>query len=107
MITDFCYEENHDRRLKPLIAPQKISRKIPAQRHPRAVEDRATFRTLANDPIRNLIMTHIEFDREITHAAGEPVRTISTRGFASLTSRPYEQDREPLVMDWDDMEGQR
>jgi hypothetical protein len=44
-------------------------------------------------------MTLIEFDREIACDTGESVRTISSLGFVPLTSRPYEQDREPLVVD--------
>lgn len=51
-------------------------------------------------------MTQTELDREIALATGESVRTISALGFVPLTSRPYEQDREPLVMDWDEVEMQ-
>lgn len=51
-------------------------------------------------------MTQTELDREIARATGESVRTISSLGFVPLTSRPFEQDREPLVVDWDDVEWQ-
>ena len=52
-------------------------------------------------------MTQAELDREIARATGESVQTIGQRGFVPLTSVPYEQDHEPLVVDWDELETSR
>ncbi len=51
-------------------------------------------------------MTQTELDREIARATGESVRTISALGFVPLTSQPFEQDREPLIVDWDILDRQ-
>ena len=52
-------------------------------------------------------MTQAEMNREVAAATGESVSTISKMGFVPLTSVPYEQDREPLVVDWDDLADRR
>ena len=50
-------------------------------------------------------MTQHELNRAIARATGESVTTISSLGFVPLTSIPHE--REPLVVDWDDLDAQR
>ncbi len=52
-------------------------------------------------------MTQAELNREVAAATGETVRTIAALGFVPLTSSPYERDREPLLVDWDELESQR
>ncbi len=53
-------------------------------------------------------MTQFELNREIAKATGETVKTISQRGFVPLTHCfPYEQDREPLIVDWDEVDATR
>ena len=52
-------------------------------------------------------MTQSELNREVASVTGESVKTISSLGFVPLTHIPYERDREPLVVDWDDLELQR
>ena len=52
-------------------------------------------------------MTQAQLDREVARATGESLRTISSLGFVPLTPRPYEQDREPLTVDWDDVAARR
>jgi hypothetical protein len=52
-------------------------------------------------------MTQERLDHEVAAATGESVRTITTLGFVPLTSFPYERDREPLVVDWDDLDSGR
>ena len=52
-------------------------------------------------------MTQAELNREIARVTGESVQTIGQRGFVPLTPVPYEQDREPLVVDWDELETSR
>ena len=52
-------------------------------------------------------MTQSELNREVADVTGESVATISNLGFVPLTHIPYERDREPLVVDWDDLESQR
>lgn len=51
-------------------------------------------------------MTQDELDREIAKATGEPVTTITEIGFVPLTKGPVELDcdRDPLVVDWHDLE---
>ena len=51
-------------------------------------------------------MTQAEMNREVASATGESVSTISKMGFSPLTPIPYERDREPLVVDWDDLESE-
>lgn len=52
-------------------------------------------------------MTQAELNREVARATGESIRTIGSRGFVPLTAQPYERDREPLVVDWDELEASR
>ena len=50
-------------------------------------------------------MTQAELDRAVAAATGESVNTISQRGFVLLTPSPIE--REPLVVDWDELDTSR
>lgn len=52
-------------------------------------------------------MTQSEVNREVASATGESVSTISQMGFVPLTRAPYERDREPLVVDWDELADRR
>jgi hypothetical protein len=52
-------------------------------------------------------MTQAEMNREVAVATGESISTISNMGFVPLTRAPYERDREPLVVDWDELEQRR
>lgn len=52
-------------------------------------------------------MTQTELNREVARATGETVRTIAELGFVPLTPNPFERDREPLVVDWDDLDASR
>ena len=52
-------------------------------------------------------MTQAEMNREVASATGESVSTISKMGFVPLTPVPFERDREPLVVDWDQLEKTR
>jgi hypothetical protein len=52
-------------------------------------------------------MTQDRLDHEVATATGESVATISNLGFVPLTHIPFERDREPLVVDWDEVELQR
>jgi hypothetical protein len=52
-------------------------------------------------------MTQAQLNREVAAATGESVRTIAQLGFVPLTSVPQEWDREPLVVDWDEVDAQR
>ena len=52
-------------------------------------------------------MTQTELDRAIAHATGESLKTIGALGFVPLLPIPYERDREPLVVDWDELEAKR
>ena len=52
-------------------------------------------------------MTQSELNREVASVTGESVQTISSLGFVPLTHIPYERDREPLVVDWDDLDSGR
>ena len=46
-----------------------------------------------------------ELNRAVARATGESVRTIAKMGFVPLTVSPVE--REPMVVDWDDLEARR
>ena len=48
-------------------------------------------------------MTQAELDCEVARATGETAGTIAHFGFVPLTRRPVEVEREPLVIDWDEM----
>ena len=52
-------------------------------------------------------MTQSELDREVARATGESLRTVASMGFVPLTVKPYERDREPLMLDWDDEDARR
>ena len=52
-------------------------------------------------------MTQAEVNREVAAATGESVSTIARMGFVPLTRAPYEPDRDPLVVDWDEVEQRR
>jgi len=52
-------------------------------------------------------MTERELMREVATATGESVRTISNHGFVLLRPVAYERDREPLVVDWDEVDARR
>ena len=52
-------------------------------------------------------MTQAELNREVASATGETVKTIASLGFVPLTHVPFERDREPLVVNWDELESQR
>ena len=50
-------------------------------------------------------MTQTELDRAVAQATGESLQTIGALGFVPLWPIPYE--REPLVVDWDELEAGR
>ena len=50
-------------------------------------------------------MTQAELDRAVAEATGETVQTITRRGFSLLAPIPVE--REPLTVDWDEIDSQR
>ena len=52
-------------------------------------------------------MNQRELNREVAKATGETVATIDQLGFVPLEPIPYERDREPLLVDWDEVEQQR
>ena len=52
-------------------------------------------------------MTQAELNREVAFATGESMSTVRHMGFVPLTPFPYERDRDPLVVDWDELEQQR
>ena len=52
-------------------------------------------------------MTQAELNREVVAATGESMSTVRHRGFVPLTAMPYERGRDPLVVDWDELEQQR
>ena len=52
-------------------------------------------------------MTQAELNREVAAATGESVSMVTQMGFVPLTPTPYERDRDPLVVDWDEVEQQR
>ena len=52
-------------------------------------------------------MKQRELNREVAKATGETVATIDQLGFVPLEPIPYERDREPLVVDWEELEQER
>ena len=52
-------------------------------------------------------MNQRELNREVAKATGETVATIDQLGFVLLEAIPYEQDRDPLVVDWEELEQKR
>ena len=51
------------------------------------------------------MMSQTELNRAVASATGETVSTIADMGFVPLTSFPFE--REPLTVDWDEVEAER
>jgi hypothetical protein len=68
---------------------------------------------LALFSIEEFAMTQAALDRQVARATSESVKTIALMGFVPLTPVPYERepdhepDREPLVVDWDEVEANR
>lgn len=52
-------------------------------------------------------MTQAEIDRAVAEATGEDRRIIARMGFVPLTRGPVERDREPLVVNWDEVDDMR
>ena len=54
-------------------------------------------------------MTQAELDRAIATKTGESRNTIAQRGFVLLRPLPVEREpkREPLMVDWDELERSR
>ncbi|MCA9124644.1 MAG: hypothetical protein H6822_09035 [Planctomycetaceae bacterium] len=52
-------------------------------------------------------MNQRELNREVARATGETVATIGQMGFVPLEPIPFERDREPLIVDWEELEAQR
>ena len=52
-------------------------------------------------------MTQAELDRQIARRTGESLSTIRGMGFVALTAIPMENERQPQVVDWDELEEQR
>jgi len=49
-------------------------------------------------------MTQADIDRQVARATGEDLSTIAGMGFVPLTPVPYECDRPPLTVDWDEVD---
>jgi hypothetical protein len=58
-------------------------------------------------PSKGTAMTQAELNREVAKAMGESVKAISQIGFVPLTRHPVEVEREPLVIDWDELPERR
>jgi len=52
-------------------------------------------------------MTQAELDRQIARRTGESLSTIRGMGFVALTEIPMENEHQPQVVDWDQLEEQR
>jgi hypothetical protein len=52
-------------------------------------------------------MTQAELDQEVAQATGESVDTIAAMGFVPLLDIPFEPDRAPLTVDWDQVDASR
>ena len=52
-------------------------------------------------------MTQSELNHEIAETTGESIHTIGHMGFVPLTRGPVEIEREPLVLDWDEVPDRR
>lgn len=48
-----------------------------------------------------------DLDRQVAQATGESQATIRSLGFVPLRAVPFERDRRPLVVDWDELEQRR
>lgn len=57
--------------------------------------------------MRMTIIRQSELDQQVAKATGEPRATIQGRGFVPLYPVPYERERRPLVVDWDELEQRR
>jgi hypothetical protein len=57
--------------------------------------------------IRNNAMTQLQLDRAVASATGDCLSTIRHLGFSPLAPMAPDPEREPLVVDWDDLERQR
>ena len=56
---------------------------------------------------KETVVTQAELNRQVASVTGESVKTISGLGFVPLLPIPFERDREPLVVDWDELELRR
>lgn len=52
-------------------------------------------------------MTQIELNRAVASATGDRLSTVRRLGFSLLAALGPEPEREPLVLDWDEVERQR
>jgi hypothetical protein len=65
----------------------------------------AVRRSCALPEEKDQAMTQAELNRAVAYATGETVKTIADMGFGPL--RPIPIERDPLVVDWDDLDAQR
>jgi hypothetical protein len=52
-------------------------------------------------------MTQAEIDRQVAAATGEDASTIAEMGFVPLAPIPFERERRPLTVDWDEVDQRR
>ena len=52
-------------------------------------------------------MTQFQLDRAVARATGDCLSTVRRLGFGPLAPATPEPEREPLVVDWEDLEQQR
>ena len=52
-------------------------------------------------------MTQAELDPQIATVTGESLCTVRQRGFSPLWPVAYEPEREPLTVDWDEVDRRR
>ena len=53
-------------------------------------------------------MKQYELNQEVANQTGESLQTIKSMGFSPLRERiPIEERQEPLMMDWDEVDGRR
>lgn len=52
-------------------------------------------------------MTQAELDLEVAKATGESINTITEMGFVPLLAAPFELERAPLTVDWDQVDACR
>jgi hypothetical protein len=52
-------------------------------------------------------MTQAELDQQIAVVTGESLCTVKQRGFSPLWPVAYEPEREPLTVDWDELDCRR
>ncbi len=67
------------------------------------------FRFLVSEEEHAVPLAQAELDCAVALATGESVRTIADLGFVPLTHVPFERewDRDPLWVDWDEVDAQR